>query len=67
MLFRSDPESGESRGGINLFEDRFAPLLEGGPWVLVERTVRSQPIDADVDSAPATEVRFRFDDLEPLA
>jgi hypothetical protein len=58
----SDPASGAPRGGINHFEDRFAPLGEGGPWVLVERTVLSQP----VDDGPASEVRFRFEDLEAL-
>jgi hypothetical protein len=58
----SDPASGAPRGGINHFEDRFAPLEEGGPWVLVERTVLSQP----VDDGPASEVRFRFEDLEAL-
>jgi hypothetical protein len=58
----SDPASGAPRGGINHFEDRFAPLREGGPWVLVERTVLSQP----VDDGPASEVRFRFEDLEAL-
>jgi hypothetical protein len=33
--------------------------------MLVERTVRSQPID-DLDDGPASEVRFRFEDLEAL-
>ena len=60
----SDPVSGEPRGGINHFEDRFAPLGGNGPWVLVERIVRTESLD-DATS-PASEVRFRFEDLEAL-
>ena len=60
----SDPLNGEPRGGINQFEDRFAPLGEDGPWVLVERIVRSESLD-DATSA-ASEVRFGFEDLEAL-
>ncbi len=60
----SDPSSGAPRGGTTVFEDRFAPLGEAGPWVLVERTLRSQPDD---DAEPTSEVKFRFEDLEALA
>ncbi|MFN6132743.1 MAG: DUF3386 domain-containing protein [Synechococcaceae cyanobacterium] len=60
----SDPSTGAPRGGINQFEDRFAPLSEAGPWVLVERLVRSQPLEDD--DASTSEVLFRFEDLESL-
>jgi hypothetical protein len=61
----SDPVSGEPRGGLNHFEDRFAPLGAAGPWVLVERVVRSQSIPDDASSISV--VRFGFEDLEALA
>jgi hypothetical protein len=53
----SDPQSGAPRGGTSRFTDRFAPLQEGGPWVLVERIVESEPASRRV---------FRFEDLSPL-
>ncbi|MEB3255929.1 MAG: DUF3386 domain-containing protein [Synechococcaceae cyanobacterium] len=57
----SDPASGAPRGGENAFTDTFVPLIEGGPWVLAERQVRSE---AEAGSALTT---YRFEDLRPLA
>jgi hypothetical protein len=53
----SDPQSGAPRGGASHYTDSFAPLLEGGPWVLVERIVETEPSSRRV---------FRFEDLSPL-
>lgn len=60
----SDPATGEARGGLNRFTDRFAPLVDGGPWVLVERAVETEA--ADGASAPEATI-FRFEALAPLA
>ena len=54
----SDPASGEPKGPGQQFVDTFAPLGDGGPWVLQERVVT-----ADDGSEP---VNFRFLELEPL-
>ena len=54
----ADPQSGEPRGGTSQYHDTFAPLMEGGPWVLVERRVATEG---------AGERLFRFEQLEPLA
>jgi len=53
----SDPQSGAARGGASHYTDSFAPLQPGGPWVLVERTVETEPSSRRV---------FRFEDLSPL-
>ena len=53
----SDPQSGAPRGGASHYTDSFAPLQEGGPWVLVERIVETEPSSRRV---------FRFEDLSPL-
>jgi hypothetical protein len=60
----SDPVSGVSRGGISHFEDRFEPLGEGGPWVLGERSVRTED---GSDAGAANTVRYSFTDLVSLA
>jgi len=60
----SDPLSGVPRGGINHFEDRFEPLGENGPWVLGERSVRTED---GSDAGPANTVRYSFTDLVSLA
>ena len=44
---------------MNRFTDTFAPVSEGGAWVLSERIIRT---DACADS-PASEQTFRFIDL----
>jgi len=54
----SDPASGEPKGPGQQFVDTFAPLGEGGPWVLQERVVTAD------DGSEA--VSFRFLELEPL-
>ncbi|MFM9109334.1 MAG: DUF3386 domain-containing protein, partial [Prochlorococcaceae cyanobacterium] len=59
----ADPTTGEPRGGSSHFTDTFVPLVEGGPWVLAERVVRSEAF-AEV---PAGDQVFRFSDLQPLA
>ena len=53
----SDPATGESRGGRNLFTDTFVALPDGGPWVLSERRV---------SSAGEQDRRFSFEDLQAL-
>jgi len=55
----SDPSNGEPKGPAQHFVDTFAPLGDGGPWVLQERVV-----SADDGSEP---VSFRFLELEALA
>jgi hypothetical protein len=60
----SDPATGEPRGGTSHFTDRFIPLGDGGPWVLAERRIRSE---AAGGTGEATEQRFLFEDLTPLA
>ena len=56
----ADPASGEAKGGLNHFTDTFVPLVEGGPWVLSERVIRTE---AFADS-PAGEQTFQFLDLK---
>lgn len=58
----ADPASGAPRGGLSRFTDTFAPLVDGGPWVLRERVVETE---ASGD-APAAHQVFRFEELEPL-
>lgn len=53
----ADPQTGEARGGASHYQDTFAPLLDGGPWVLVERRVTTEGAGQRI---------FRFDALEPL-
>ena len=60
----SDPASGAPRGGLNRFTDRFAPLGDAGPWVLVERVVQTE---ADPGPAATEPTVFRFEALAPLA
>jgi len=64
----SDPASGEARGGRSRFTDTFIPLPGGGPWVLAERIVVSEP-ETGSASEEAGENRqvFRFEDLAPLS
>ena len=54
----SDPETGESKGSANQFEDTFTPLFEGGPWVLQQRIIKTESGDA------AEKQVFRFESLE---
>ena len=63
----SDPASGSLRGGRSSFTDTFTPLPGGGPWVLAERVVISEP-DGTVAEDGSAEARqcFRFEDLAPL-
>ncbi len=54
----SDPETGAARGGESQFEDSFAPLNDGGPWVLEQRVITS----TDADGQLGRQV-FQFVDL----
>ena len=54
----SDPETGAARGGESQFEDSFAPLHDGGPWVLEQRVITS----TDADGQLGRQV-FQFVDL----
>jgi hypothetical protein len=64
----SDPASGEIRGGRSAFTDTFIPLPGGGPWVLAERVVVSQPETGAAEPADGGNRQiFRFEDLAPLA
>ena len=56
----SDPETGESKGSENQFEDTFTPLFEGGPWVLQQRIIKTESGDA------AEKQVFRFESLEAM-
>jgi hypothetical protein len=58
----ADPVSGEPRGGLNRFTDRFAPLGDGGPWVLVSRVIHTEAEDGGEGDTQ----EFRFEELEPL-
>ncbi|MFL0773269.1 MAG: DUF3386 domain-containing protein [Prochlorococcus sp.] len=58
----ADPATGALRGAISRFTDSFAPLMEGGPWVLTERVIETE---ADGDN-PAGKQTFRFKDLNAL-
>ena len=58
----ADPATGEPRGGRNSFKDTFAPLADGGPWVLAERAIDSEAHG----ESPAGSQIFRFEDLEAL-
>ena len=58
----ADPGTGALKGGKSFFKDTFAPLVEGGPWVLIERVIETE---ADADN-PAGQQTFRFNDLTPL-
>jgi hypothetical protein len=64
----SDPASGSLRGGRSSFTDTFIPLPGGGPWVLAERVVVSEP-DGAVAEEGSIEGRqiFRFEELSPLS
>jgi len=44
----SDPETGAARGGESQFEDSFAPLHDGGPWVLEQRVITSTDADGEL-------------------
>ena len=44
----SDPETGAARGGESQFEDSFAPLNDGGPWVLEQRVITSTDADGEL-------------------
>ncbi|MEB3259688.1 MAG: DUF3386 domain-containing protein [Cyanobacteriota bacterium] len=57
----SDPATGAPKGGESQFADTFMALIEGGPWVLAERRIKT----SDADGAASTQV-FRFQDLHPL-
>jgi hypothetical protein len=56
----ADPTSGETKGGVNHFTDTFAPLVEGGPWVLSEREIRTEAFG----DTPESLQTFRFVDLK---
>ena len=56
----ADPASGEAKGGLNHFTDTFVPLVEGGPWVLSERVIRTEAFG----DSPADEQTFQFLDLK---
>ena len=56
----ADPASGEAKGGLNHFTDTFVPLVEGGPWVLSERVIRTEAFG----DSPAGEQTFQFLDLK---
>ena len=58
----ADPATGETRGGRSSFRDTFAPLTDGGAWVLAERVIDTE---AHGDT-PAGSQTFRFVELEAL-
>lgn len=58
----ADPATGEVRGGRSSFKDTFAPLNEGGPWVLAERVIDTE---AHGDTSAGSQT-FQFVDLEAL-
>ena len=58
----ADPASGETRGGRNTFTDTFAPLPDGGPWVLQKRVIET---DAHGDQEGGCQT-FHFEALETL-
>jgi len=64
----SDPASGEARGGRSRFTDTFIPLPGGGPWVLAERIVVSEPETGSASEEAGENCQvFRFEDLAPLS
>jgi len=75
----SDPTTGEARGGTSSFSDTFVALPDGGPWVLAERVVVSEPEPSQpdgagvggaavaADTAESSTQTFRFEDLAPLS
>ncbi len=66
----SDPASGELRGGVSSFTDTFVALPAGGPWVLAERLVVTEPAAGETPAEEAatgsTSQTFRFEQLAPL-
>ncbi len=67
----SDPASGEARGGTSSFTDTFVALPGGGPWVLAERVVVTEPAPGEAAAGEtatgSTTQTFRFEDLAALA
>jgi len=65
----SDPATGEARGGTSSFTDTFVALPGGGPWVLAERVVVTEPEPSQLDGASveSSTQTFRFEDLAPLS
>ncbi len=59
----SDPATGAPRGGENGFTDTFVALPDGGPWVLAERCVESDPAEGGGSKLSTT---YRFEDLRSL-
>ena len=61
----SDPATGEPRGGRSTFTDTFVALPDGGPWVLSERVVETEPAAGEAADG-STSQTFRFEELAPL-